>query len=59
MENKKWWTSKTLWVNALALAAMIAQGVAGHEIISVEYQAMALSAINFVLRLITKSSVVW
>ena len=59
MENKKWWASKTLWVNAIALVAMIVQGITGKEIISLEYQAMALSAINFILRLVTKSPVVW
>lgn len=55
----KWWASKTLWVNVIALVAFIAQGVTGKLIISAEIQAGALAAINFILRLITKAPVVW
>lgn len=59
MESKAWYLSKTLWVNAIALIAMVLQGVFNKEIISIELQATILSLINMVLRLITKSAVVW
>lgn len=54
-----WYASKTLWVNALALAAMIAQGVTGHILISMELQASILGVINMVLRFVTKKPIVW
>jgi hypothetical protein len=56
---KKWYTSKTLWVNVIAVAAIVAQGVTGKEVIGVETQAVILGAINFALRIITKESVTW
>lgn len=59
MEDKKWYLSKTLYVNAIALIAMIAQGVTGNEIISLELQGTILAVINMVLRLVTKSPVAW
>lgn len=55
----KWYLSKTLWTNALALVAMIIQGVTGKVIISLELQATILAGINMILRLITKTPVVW
>lgn len=59
METTKWYASKTLWTNAIALIAMIVQGVTGKVIISLELQATILAVINMLLRLITKSPVVW
>ena len=58
-ESKAWYTSKTLWVNALAIAAIIAQGVTGKEVIGLELQGTILAGINMILRLITKSPVTW
>ena len=55
----KWYASKTLWTNAVALVAMIVQGVTGKVIISLELQATILAVVNMLLRLITKSPVVW
>lgn len=52
--DKKWYASKTLWVNAIGLAAMIAQGAFGW-VISPEYQAMALTVVNVILRAVTKT----
>lgn len=54
-----WWASRTLWVNAIAIVGMITQGVTGHVLISMELQATILGVINMVLRLITKTPVVW
>lgn len=54
-----WYTSKTLWVNAIALIAMVVQGVTGKIVVSLEVQATILAAINMVLRFITKQPVSW
>lgn len=55
---KKVWESKTFWVNVVAGAAMLAQMRWGF-VISPETQAVALSAINVVLRKITKDAITW
>jgi hypothetical protein len=39
---KSWYLSKTLWINALALAAVILQAATGKEVFSVESQGIAL-----------------
>ncbi len=60
MENTtKWWASRTLWVNAIALVAIAVQGITGKEVINLELQATILTVINMVLRLVTKTPVVW
>ena len=59
MELKKWYTSKTLWANAVVIAAIILQGVTGKEILPTEYQGVILGVVNMALRLITKAEVVW
>lgn len=58
MNDKKWYTSRTLWVNALAIVWFITQHFTGW-VIPPEYQALALAGVNKLLRLITKSPVVW
>ena len=55
MNEKKWYASKTLWVNVLAVAAIVAQGLTGQQIISPAMQGVILGIINMVLRLVTKS----
>jgi uncharacterized membrane protein len=54
--TKTWYTSKTLWVNAIALIALIVQGMTGF-IIDIEAQAGLLVVINMILRVITKEGV--
>jgi len=59
MENeKKWYKSKTLWVNAIAIAAIIIQSETGY-VVSPEIQVLALGVINVILRKITKEKIVW
>lgn len=53
MDTKKWYRSKTLWVNLIALAAIIAQLVTGDEWFPAEYQAVAIAFINMLVRLLT------
>ncbi len=54
-----WYASKTLWANAIALVAMILQGVTGNVVISLEIQGTILAVINMVLRFVTKSPITW
>jgi len=56
---KSIFTSKTFWVNVVALVAMIVQGITGHEYLSIETQGTILAVINIVLRTITKDAVTW
>lgn len=56
--GKKWYTSKTVWANAFAIAAVAAQTKYGF-IIGLEWQTLFLSGINLVLRKITKEEIVW
>lgn len=58
-ETTAWYLSKTLWVNAIALVAMILQGATGHVLISMELQATILGVINMLLRLVTKKPISW
>jgi len=54
---KKWYTSKTLWANALAFIAVAIQIVSGKTIFSPEAQIMVLTVINTILRLVTKDKI--
>ena len=53
MDTKRWYTSKTLWVNLLAIVALVAQGQFGY-LLDAEAQAALLAIINLILRIITK-----
>jgi hypothetical protein len=53
MDKKAWWRSKTLWINLVAGAALLAQSQFGF-IIDGEVQGAILAVVNLVLRLITK-----
>ncbi|WP_429885362.1 hypothetical protein [Geoalkalibacter halelectricus] len=56
--GKKFWLSKTFWVNTLAIIALIVQSYTGF-IMSVEAQASILAALNVALRLVTKEPISW
>ena len=57
--GKKFWTSKTLWVNIVAIIAMIVQLYKQDFILTPEIQFSILAVINIILRLITKEEIVW
>lgn len=59
MDTKMWYTSRTLWVNLLAVCGMAAQGLIGKEILTAEMQGVVLGVVNMVLRLVTKTEVIW
>ena len=61
METKSWYTSKTLWVNALVFIAAVS-GALGFDLgLDAETQAAivggALAFVNVILRLVTTTSV--
>lgn len=51
--TKKFWQSKTFWVNILATVGIVVQSQTGF-IVDPSVQAVALSVVNTGLRLITK-----
>ena len=60
MSKKAFWKSKTLYVNLIAVAAILVQSFTGNDfLIDLEIQAQILAGINIILRLITKDGVSW
>lgn len=57
-ESKKWYHSKTLWVNLVALGASFAQAKAGLALDG-PTQGLILAGINILLRIITREKVEW
>lgn len=55
--GKKWYTSKTIWVNIIAAISSLVASQFGYTI-TVELQAGILMGINIILRVITKESIV-
>ncbi len=57
--SKTLFTSKTFWVNLVAIAAIVSQYVVGFEVFPMEAQAGILALVNAVLRLATRKPIVW
>lgn len=57
MDSKPWYTSKTLWVNAIAFVALVIQSFGTGFVIGPEEQIGILAVINILLRLITKTGI--
>ena len=55
---KKWYESKMLWVNVLAIASIILRSEMGYTF-TPEVELIILGAINMILRVITKEEIVW
>jgi len=58
MDFKTWFTSKTIWVNVAGVVAAWICKLAGVEL-TPEITLTILGVINLVLRIITKSPIVW
>lgn len=58
MNKKPWYTSKTLWVNFLALIASFLQLKYG-IVFEPALQGVALTLINILLRVVTKEEIAW
>lgn len=49
-------TSKTLWLNVLAVIIFVIQGLQGKAWLPAEYQAIILGVLNMVVRFLTNDS---
>lgn len=57
--NKRWYLSKTIYINAIVFIGIIAQQISGKDIITPEFQVVILSLINLILRAVTKENITW
>ena len=60
METKKFWHSKTLWVNLIAIVGIVLNSLYGVEIdaeLQATFATAILGVINIILRLITKQPI--
>lgn len=51
---KKWYRSKTIWINGLVFLGALISGITGENWLDGEAQLIVLSLVDFVLRIITK-----
>jgi len=54
--NKKWYFSKTLWVNFIMLVAMAAASAANLEV-PAELQGSVMVIVNFIMRFVTEEPI--
>lgn len=57
-DAKKFWQSKTIWVNLIATAAAVVQLKTGF-VVDAEQQLLLLTLVNLVLRSITDTKIEW
>ncbi len=57
MNTKRWFRSKTIRVNAIAIAIMIAEYLITNQIYSPEIHAIAIACLNLILRIVTNTAV--
>lgn len=50
---KKWYRSKTIWINMLMAASVLYQVLTGDDILDADAQAVIILIINIILRIIT------
>lgn len=56
--SKKWYSSKTMWANAIALGATWIANLTG-QTITAEQQVAILAVLNIILRAVTKETIIW
>ena len=56
-QTKPWWTSKTIWVNCVALVGSIALSYGMDESVWAEVSTTVLAVVNLGLRLVSDSGV--
>jgi len=56
--GKKWYLSKTFWVNTVLIAAVMLQSNTGF-IVGPELQAVTIALVNLGLRKVTKQEIIW
>ena len=57
--SKKWYASKTLWINLLSMTSILAQTYYKTDVLPPEVQVSLLAVINIVLRTVTKNPINW
>ena len=60
MDAKRWYTSKTIWVNLIAIASVVLFNLTGTSMEAEEQAALAtgiLAVVNIVLRAVTKQPI--
>ena len=56
--RKKWYLSKTVWMNVAALLAAIITEAFGYDV-DEKYVALFLTLMNLILRKVTKEAIEW
>ena len=56
--RKKWYLSKTVWLNLAALIAAIITEAFGYNV-DEKYVALFLTVLNLILRKVTREEIVW
>lgn len=59
VDSKTVWTSKTFWINIIAMVFLIIQYTITDFVAPPQAQASVLAVVNIILRLITKTEIVW
>ena len=59
MKTKKWYLSKTIWINIIALAVSVIQSYDPDLSISATDQILVLTFLNIILRAITHEQIEW
>ena len=54
---KKWWRSRTVWIDLAALLIILIQWLAGIEVVDLKLQASIVIGVNLVLRFITNTGI--
>lgn len=57
--GKKWYTSKTLWLNVIGIVWILFAESLGLPTLTTEIEAIILAGLNAILRAITKEPIVW
>lgn len=55
MSGKKWYRSRTLWVNLLLFVGVAVAEFTGSDLLDAEAQAGIITGVNVILRLLTKT----
>ncbi len=53
VETKKWYTSKTVWINLLMAIGVVCNVTIGNDLLNAETQGAIVIIVNLILRLIT------
>jgi len=57
VQVKKWYMSKTIWLNMLAIAVTVVQALQGQPWLPVETQVLILAVLNALVRFVTNTSI--